>query len=55
MRQTQVTGKKHFIIIVSEGVVGAQELANQIQAATGVDVPCNRSGPHPARRFPDGP
>ena len=28
MRQTQVTGKKHFIIIVSEGVVGAQELAN---------------------------
>ena len=31
MRQTQV------IIIVSEGVVGAQELANQIQAATGVD------------------
>ena len=37
MRQTQVTGKKHFIVIVSEGVVGAQELANQIQAATGVD------------------
>ena len=37
MRQTQVTGKKHFIIIVSEGVIGAQELANQIQAATGVD------------------
>ena len=36
MRQTQVTGKKHFIIIESEGVVGAQELANQIQAATGV-------------------
>lgn len=37
MRQTQSTGKKHFIIIVSEGVVGAQELANQIQATTGVD------------------
>ena len=37
MRQTQSTGKKHFIIIVSEGVVGAQELANQIQAITGVD------------------
>lgn len=31
MRQTQVTGKKHFIIIVSEGVVGAQELASQIR------------------------
>ena len=37
MRTTQTTGKKHFIIIVSEGVIGAQELANQIQAATGVD------------------
>ena len=37
MRQTQVTGKKHFIVIVSEGVISAQELANQIQAATGVD------------------
>ena len=37
MRQTQVTGKKHFIIIVSEGVIDANELANQIQAATGVD------------------
>lgn len=37
MRQTQATGKKHFIIIVSEGVISAQDLANQIQAATGVD------------------
>ena len=37
MRVTQVTGKKHFIVIVSEGVVDAQMLANQIQAATGVD------------------
>ena len=37
MRTTQTTGKKHFIVIVSEGVIGAQELANQIQAATGVD------------------
>ena len=37
IREFQKTGKKHFIIIVSEGVVGAQELANQIQAATGVD------------------
>ena len=37
IQKTQQSGKKHFIIIVSEGVVGAQELANQIQAATGVD------------------
>ena len=41
MRQTQSTGKKHFIIIVSEGVVGAQELANQIQAIT-VWIPAPR-------------
>ena len=38
MRKTQITGKKHFIVIVSEGVVNSQELANQIQAATGVDT-----------------
>ena len=37
MEKTQRTGKKHFIIIVSEGVTDAQTLANQIQAATGVD------------------
>ena len=37
MRQTQVTGKKHFIIIVSEGRHRCPGLANQIQAATGVD------------------
>lgn len=38
MARTQCSGKKHFIIIVSEGVVPAQDLANAIQAATGVDT-----------------
>ena len=37
MARTQLSGKKHFIVIVSEGVVPAQDLANAIQAATGVD------------------
>ena len=38
MRQTQVTGKKHFIIIVAEGVgVDVQELAKEIEAKTGVE------------------
>ena len=54
MRQTQATGKKHFIIIVSEGVISAQDLANQIQAATGVDLPRDGARPHPARRLADG-
>lgn len=37
MRFTQKTGKKHFIVIVAEGVGHAQELASEIQARTGID------------------
>ena len=37
MEKTQRTGKKHFIIIVAEGVGHAQEIANEIQARTGID------------------
>ena len=35
--ETQKTGKRHFIIIVAEGVGHAQEIANEIQARTGID------------------
>ena len=34
---TKKTGKNHFIIIVAEGVGHAQEIANEIQARTGID------------------
>lgn len=38
MEKTQRTGKKHFIIIVAEGVgVDVSELAKEIQAKTGVE------------------
>ena len=38
MSFTQKTGKKHFIIVKAEGVSGtAQDLANEIQAHTGID------------------
>lgn len=37
MQFTQKTGKKHFIVIVAEGVGHAQDIANEIQAATGID------------------
>ena len=38
MEKTQRTGKKHFIIIVAEGVgVDVQELAKEIEAKTGVE------------------
>lgn len=37
MAYTQKTGKKHFIVIVAEGVGHAQELANEIQSRTGID------------------
>ena len=34
---TQKTGQKHFIVIVAEGAGHAQDLANEIQARTGID------------------
>ena len=37
MNFTQKSGKHHFIIIVAEGVGHAQDIANEIQARTGVD------------------
>ena len=38
IKQTNNTGKKHFIIIVAEGVkISAQDIAKQIQAATDID------------------
>ena len=37
MQITQKTGKKHFIIIVAEGVGGVDELAKNIQKQTGIE------------------
>ncbi len=37
MKRTQKTGKKHFIIVVAEGVGGVEEMAKRIQAETGVE------------------
>lgn len=37
MRQTSVTGKKHFIIVVAEGVGHVIDLAEKIQKVTGVE------------------
>ena len=38
MRQTQLTGKKHFIIIVAEGVGKVDELAGEIEKSTGIET-----------------
>ena len=35
--ETQRTGKRHFIVIVAEGIGHSQEIANEIQARTGID------------------
>lgn len=32
------TGKKHFIVVVAEGVGGVEKLAQQIQSVTGIDT-----------------
>ncbi len=37
IKSVQATGKKHFIVVVAEGVGGVDEIAKQIQAATGID------------------
>ncbi|MEG1873344.1 MAG: 6-phosphofructokinase, partial [Ruthenibacterium sp.] len=37
MTATQKTGKRHFIIIIAEGVGHAGDLANEIQSRTGID------------------
>ena len=37
MKETQKTGKKHFIILVSEGVGHVEEIAKEIEAKTGVE------------------
>lgn len=38
MRRTQKTGKKHFIIIVAEGIGHVDEIAMEIQEKTGVET-----------------
>ena len=37
MTKTQKTGKRHFIILIAEGVGHAGDLANEIQSRTGID------------------
>ena len=37
IRKIQKTGKKHFIVVVAEGVGGDEELADRIEQATGID------------------
>jgi len=37
IKSVQATGKKHFIVVVAEGVGGVDEIAKQIQAATDID------------------
>jgi 6-phosphofructokinase 1 len=38
IRQTQKTGKRHFIIVVAEGVGGVENLAKQIEAQAGIET-----------------
>lgn len=37
MQKTQQSGKKHFIIVVAEGVGGVDEIAKQIEEKTGIE------------------
>lgn len=37
IKETQKTGKKHFIVVVAEGVGGVEEIARKIEEETGVE------------------
>lgn len=37
MKRTQKTGKRHFIIIVAEGIGGVSEMAQRIEEVTGIE------------------
>lgn len=37
IRESQKTGKKHFIIVVAEGVGGVENIAKEIEAQTGIE------------------
>ena len=37
INSTQTTGKHHFIVVVSEGIGNAQEIAKEIEAKTGIE------------------
>ena len=37
IKETQKTGKQHFIIVVAEGVGGVEDIAKQIEEATGIE------------------
>lgn len=38
IKSSQTTGKKHFIIIVAEGVGGVEDIAKEIEANTGIET-----------------
>ncbi len=38
IKETQKMGKKHFIVMVAEGVGGVTEMAEKIEAATGIET-----------------
>lgn len=37
IKETQKTGKQHFIVVVAEGVGGVEQIAEQIEKATGIE------------------
>ena len=37
IKETQRTGKKHFIVVVAEGVGGVEEIAKEIEKQTGIE------------------
>lgn len=38
IRDTQKTGKKHFIVVVAEGIGGVEDIAKKIEESTGIET-----------------
>ena len=38
IKESQLTGKKHFIIVVAEGVGGVEDISKKIEDATGIET-----------------
>ena len=55
IRLAQSTGKRHYIIVVAEGVGNTEELAQRIQRHTGIETRATILGHVQRRPYPAGP
>lgn len=55
IRYAQKTGKRHFIVVVAEGVGHSEDICKRHPRGDRHREPCDHPWPCTARRFPDAP